>query len=342
LSWCHPCLVPALFLAYPAAAEGLAQAVPAEGTSAVRRFEIRYEVEMPAGLAPDEGPVMVWVPLPVADRVQDVRILETPRGSRTSDPDRYGNRFGSLTWTPGSGGRSLLWRYRIERRADAGGEEQGDRALGSSVRRRLYTMPNRLVPVTGPAAVKARGAAGDLPDPIAKARVLYDLVLGEVDYDKRGEGWGRGSTDWACTAHYGNCTDFHAYFISMARSLGIPARFQIGFPLPREHGEGVLSGYHCWAHFLTPDLGWVPVDISEADKHPARAGFYFGHLDPDRFSLSFGRDLVLDPPQEAGPVNFLVQAYAERSGRPISVKTTVRFRDLGGPGAAGKAPAPQE
>ncbi|MFQ5749810.1 MAG: hypothetical protein ACE5H3_10195, partial [Planctomycetota bacterium] len=61
-----------------------------------------------------------------------------------------------------------------------------------------------------------------------------------------------------------------------------------------------------------------------------------------RFSLSFGRDLVLDPPQKAGPVNFLVYAYAERRGRPIPVDTRVRFRDLDAPGAAGKAPAPRE
>jgi len=324
----------ALFLALGALAGRLAAAAQAGQEAAIRRFEIRYEVEMPAGLAPEEGDLTVWVPLPVTDRVQDVRILDIPPGSVTSRPDRYGNRFCSVTWKPASGVRSLLWRYDIVRRADSGGEERGGRALEPPVRRHLYTMPNRLVPVTGPLAGKADEAAGDLSDPFAKARALFDLVLDDVDYDKRGEGWGRGSADWACTEHYGNCTDFHAYFISMARSLGIPARFQIGFPLPCEHGEGMLSGYHCWAHFHADGPGWVPVDISEADKHPGRAEFYFGHLDSCRFSLSFGRDLVLDPPQKAGPVNFLVFAYAERRGRAFPVETRVRFKDLEGQEAA--------
>ena len=50
---------------------------------------------------------------------------------------------------------------------------------------------------------------------------------------------------------------------SMARVSGIPAKFVVGFPLSKL-SEGPVLGYHCWAEFYDEQIGWVPVDISEA------------------------------------------------------------------------------
>ena len=35
----------------------------------------------------------------------------------------------------------------------------------------------------------------------------------------------------------------------MARAEKIPARFQIGFPLPADKHSAEIPGYHCWAEF---------------------------------------------------------------------------------------------
>ena len=100
------------------------------------------------------------------------------------------------------------------------------------------------------------------------------------------------------TASYGNCTDFHSLFISLARSQKIPAKFEIGFPLPEKHGTGDVAGYHCWAKFRPDGKGWVPVDISEANKNPKMHDYYFGNLTEDRVAFTTGRDL--DAGAEAG------------------------------------------
>jgi hypothetical protein len=68
------------------------------------------------------------------------------------------------------------------------------------------------------------GRQGDL----MRARALYDYVIDQMRYMKFGEGWGQGDAVYACNSLYGNCTDYHAYFIGLARSIGIPARFAIG------------------------------------------------------------------------------------------------------------------
>ena len=104
-------------------------------------------------------------------------------------------------------------------------------------------------------------------------RMRYDKPI-----DK--PGWGQGDAIWACGNGFGNCTDFHSLFISAARNLKIPSQFEIGFMIPpRNHASeakqsGSVGGYHCWAKFLA-DGKWLPVDISEADKHPGKEGVLF-------------------------------------------------------------------
>jgi len=80
----------------------------------------------------------------------------------------------------------------------------------------------------------AREQTKGLDRRLDKARAIYDYVPSIMRYDKTGEGWGRGDAIYACNVKKGNCTDFHALFIGMARAAGIPARFEIGFPLPRD------------------------------------------------------------------------------------------------------------
>lgn len=46
---------------------------------------------------------------------------------------------------------------------------------------------------------------------------------------------------------------------ALARSEGIPARFEIGFPVPLERPAGDIGGYHCWVQFYLPGRGWVPI-----------------------------------------------------------------------------------
>jgi hypothetical protein len=148
-------------------------------------------------------------------------------------------------------------------------------------------------------------------------------------YDKTGEGWGRGDAVWACTSKRGNCTDFHSLFIGMMRSSGIPARFEIGFPLPEGKTEGDIAGYHCWAEFYLDGIGWVPVDVSEAWKNPAKRDFFFGAHCTNRVFFTYGRDIRLSPDQKGDPLNYFIYPYAETNGQPQkNLQTHFSFRDV--------------
>jgi Transglutaminase-like superfamily len=193
-----------------------------------------------------------------------------------------------------------------------------------------FLAPDTLVPVSGLPAQLATQATAGQSTLLDKAHALYTYVFDHMRYDKSGTGWGRGDVLYACDAKHGNCTDFHSLFISMARSQGIPARFEIGFPLPADKHAGDIAGYHCWADFFDPDHGWVPVDISEAWQDPARRDYLFGALDDNRVQFTMGRDLILNPKQAGEPLNYFVYPYVEIAGKKYpNVSNAFSFADAG-------------
>ena len=105
--------------------------------------------------------------------------------------------------------------------------------------------------------------------------------------------YGNGNSLYACDIGVGNCTDYHSYFMSLTRTLNVPSRFHMGFPIPsREEGE--VKGYHCWADYYVQNEGWYPVDISEADKDPSKIEYFFGTVDESRVEMMVGRDFNLE------------------------------------------------
>ena len=130
---------------------------------------------------------------------------------------------------------------------------------------------------------------------------------------------------WACNERYGNCTDFHALFISLARTEGIPARFEIGFPIPEDQQNGEIGGYHCWVQFYLPERGWVPIDASEAAKHPELREKLYGSYPADRVYFTTGRDLVVSPGSAKAPLNYFIYPYVEIGGKPWPGKVVTRF-----------------
>ena len=195
--------------------------------------------------------------------------------------------------------------------------------------RKQYLQPDKLVPITGlPADLAVKVTAGETT-PLDKARAIYDYVFTTMRYDKTGTGWGHGDVLYACDAKKGNCTDFHSLFIAMARSQGIPARFEIGFPLPPDKHSAEIAGYHCWSDFFEPKHGWVPVDISEAWKHQEKRDYFFGAHDVNRVQFSMGRDLRLSPAQDGSPLNYFVYPYVEVAGKEYpNVSLAFSFADV--------------
>ena len=288
------------------------------------RFEFRYTATLPA----ISGEGRCWLPLAGSDRFQDVTVtsITAPGTHRTLTDQAHGNKVLYLELTPEDSGGAIEIVYDVVRREKSAYEGDPEEA-------KRYLQPEQKVPadpvIKAEAAKAVAGRHGDL----MKARALYDHVMDTMSYKKFGEGWGQGDAVFACNSLYGNCTDYHAYFIGLARAVGIPARFAIGASIPSMRDEGGTDGYHCWAEFYA-DGKWWPVDISEADKFSALSMYYFGHNPANRFEFSHGRDLVLDPGPATGPINFLAYPFLEVDGRPQRVPALFLFKRTGGAGSS--------
>jgi transglutaminase-like putative cysteine protease len=217
--------------------------------------------------------------------------------------------------------------YRVKRR-----EVKADLAASpeDSAESEKYLLPDAKVPIGGKPSTLLDGK--NLPgDQFELAHMLYNLVDDHMRYSKEGTGWGNGDAEWACDSKFGNCSDFHSLFISLARTKRIPAKFEMGFPLPEKRGEGEIAGYHCWAKFKPRGKGWIPVDISEANKNPKMREYYFGNLTENRVAFTEGRDLTLVPKQDGPPLNFFIYPYVEVDGKTYAGEKVTRkfsFKDL--------------
>jgi transglutaminase-like putative cysteine protease len=309
------CFFLAVSLLAPALDAGDAKPLSA-GRPAGRTFQLNYGAtvnDLPAGAR-----VRVWLPVPQTNDHQRIKSLKADlpaRGQFNMDAV-HGNRILYFeTTSPGSGSMAFNTAYLVRRREVQALDGVTIRTRLSAGQKQLYLSANEKVPLAGKPLEMLAGVEF-ATEPLSIARLLYDRVDQHVRYDKSQPGYGNGDVLWVCDSQFGNCTDFHSLFISWARSKGLPARFEIGFPLPSQRGEGSIGGYHCWALFHTARRGWIPVDISEADRHPDMKEYYFGNLTEDRVTFTTGRDIELVPRQAGPRLNYFIYPYIEVDGKP--------------------------
>ena len=320
-----------LFLENPRVAPGVSPAPSAQGPARIkaaasekaRAFAFTYQVEV-KDFPPGARKVRIWIPRPASDMNQSVVVKKAsgPVRLRETREARFGDRiFYAEILNPKSTSADFTFEYEITRKEYSKGSFESlmrfnndpgplPKPVGS------FLLPDRLVPTSGKMLTLAEENTQGKHGPVEKAYALYDYVFHTLRYDKSGTGWGRGDSLWVCDAKHGNCTDFHSLFISMARAEGIPARFEIGFPVPAG-ADGLIPGYHCWAEFFVNGVGWVPVDISEAWKDPTKHDYFFGALDANRVQFTLGRDLTLQPKQAGEPLNYFIYPYVEVDGKPF-------------------------
>jgi transglutaminase-like putative cysteine protease len=298
-----------------------------------RHFTFHYAFtvrNLPAGKK-----VRIWIPAAHSDAYQDVKIISAQGDlplKKTTESE-YGNQIYYAETIAAQPELHFDVEYDVTRHERVALGETAPRVTAvspSSTEKHQDLQSDALVPVTGLPADLAVKVTQGKTDQLDKARSIFDYVFTTMRYDKTGTGWGHGDVLYACDAKKGNCTDFHSLFIAMTRSQGIPARFEIGFPLPPDKHNAEIAGYHCWSDFWIDGRGWIPVDISEAWKHPEKRDYFFGSHDVNRVQFSMGRDLRLNPPQEGKPLNYFVYPYVEVDGQEFpNVALAFSFADAG-------------
>ncbi len=288
---------------------------------ALMEFDVSYRTQIQS-LPSDAEDVHIWIPLPPSDRAQEISNLEieSPLPYEITRDETFGTQMLHVQTERRSEPFGVEARYRVTRRR-AGVQP----ATLDPAEAKKYLQFTPRIRVTDDVERFAHEIVGDTTDPYEIGRRVFDGIQEILFYDKTIPGCGTGDTAWIMRHRRGKCDDYHALFMAIMVSRGVPIRWEQGFPLPFPEGgkaqagelEGDCTGSHCWVSFYAPSQGWVPVDVSEADKAGETGDFFLGNLSPNRFQVSVGRSVTLNPRQGGDPLSTFAFAYAEADGIPL-------------------------
>ena len=134
----------------------------------------------------------------------------------------------------------------------------------------------------------AKQIVGNETNPYRQASLIYDWI--DTYFP-----WG-GAREYSTIPNmaeyvlengHGDCGQVSLLYITLVRSLGIPARWESGWML---HPSNV--GMHDWAETYYEGIGWVPVDMSfgvlEVSPDSNVRNFYKSGIDMYRFAANRG------------------------------------------------------
>ena len=143
----------------------------------------------------------------------------------------------------------------------------------------------------------ASAIVGNETSPFRRSEMVYDYIVSNYPW----AGAREYSTipcipEYVIEQRHGDCGQVALLYISLMRTLGIPARWESGWML--HPGELNL---HDWAEVYFEGVGWLPVDVSfgrysSASREEART-FYSHGIDGHRFAVNNGIGGEFYPPK---------------------------------------------
>lgn len=307
------------------------QPVSAAGDPASVSGEMSFDITVDAPA--DAKVAKLWVPYPGDNIYQDigkVRISGNYSYQGIYREKDTGNLMLYAEWTePVKEQRKLTLTFNATShlRAEKGATQKENNI---PVDIQPFLASSEHIPTTGKIKETADKATKGKYNIAGKARAVYDWVVDNTFRDPNVQGCGIGDVEKMLTQKGGKCADISSVYVAVARAAGVPAREVFGIRIGKDDGvSDMTKGHHCWAEYYLPGAGWIPVDPADVrkailekkldDKGAAEyREKYFQGLDPYRIALATGgRDYLLSPKQDGGPLNYFMYPYAEVDGKPL-------------------------
>lgn len=124
-----------------------------------------------------------------------------------------------------------------------------------------YTMPSEKIDINEDIKRQASELAAGEDDLYVVVFKLADWVNSNIAYNLSSATADASlSSSWVLKNRYGVCDELSNLFISMCRSLGIPARFVSGIAYSNDPQFENEWGAHGWVEVYFPRYGWIPFD----------------------------------------------------------------------------------
>lgn len=303
-----------------------------------RQAEVTVKVDLKA---PSESKdVRLWIPYPVSDEnqmISDVKIEGNYTKSGVFKEKIYGNNALYAEWTKPGPERKLIFSFKVKRKEISEKDFPQKEARLDKNKFNKYLRGTNLAPIHGTVKEIAENITKDKKTILSKARALYDYIVDNWERDPNVQGCGPGDVLTLLDKKKGKCADIHSVYVAFAKSVGIPAREIFGIRIPKGKEGNMTKAQHCWAEFYFSGYGWVPVDPSDVLKYilekkikkddaKEQREYYFGAVDESRIAYGIGRDVMLNPKQKSGELNFFMYPHAEVDGKAMDCMATEDFR----------------
>lgn len=263
-----------------------------------------FSIKVPYADALAGDSLRVWMPLPMeTQRQTDIRILNASATdyiiSRPGESPHSTIFFSSAA--PASPGDTAVFSYTarfITRGQYASPEEILSKLKPYDKNSADY---RRFTAFEAPHIIRldslARAIVGSETNPYRQSELVFDYIIDRYPW----AGAREYSTipcipEYVVTEGHGDCGQVSLLYISLMRSLGVPARWESGWML--HPGEKNL---HDWAEVYFEGVGWLPVDVSfgryTTSPDKAVQGFYSHGIDAHRFASNSGICGPLYPPK---------------------------------------------
>jgi transglutaminase-like putative cysteine protease len=256
-----------------------------------RTYTITYTLTVPANTVPDGEILRAWMPLPRTDipRQYGFRLLTASEPDYIISPDSYIHKSIYME-KPAIKDRDAVFEYTFTYTALAEYHHidyQKDVLPYDTLSPVWMEYTKQVLPhivTTGAVADLAKIITGTETNPYLQLQKIFSYI--SLNYP-----WA-GAREYSTIESiplyvldngHGDCGQVSLLFISMCRSLGIPARWESGWML--HPGEVNL---HDWAEAYLEGVGWIPVDQSFGLQPEPLPLFYAGGLDSYRMVVNSG------------------------------------------------------
>lgn len=180
-----------------------------------------------------------------------------------------------------------------------------------------YVQAKEVIDINDDIRQLASDLAGNQDDLFFVVAALADWTTQHIEYDLSTQNVEASQpSSWVLENRQGVCDELTNLFISMCRSLGIPARFISGLSYTNSQLFQNNWGAHGWAEVYFPGFGWVPFDVTYGQLGWVDAT----HLkfavtdDSGKYASSYswvGRDV------DVQPLGMELDAQVTKTGRTI-------------------------
>lgn len=257
------------------------------------RVRYRFVIDVPCDPAYEGDTVRVWMPYPRAtERQRDIKLISTyPAEYVLSQPEQ--SVHSTIYFEqPAAVGDTLHFEYVAE--FTGLGAYHSPSQIRANIKPYDTESPTykQYTAFDSPHIVRldslAQAIVGNETNPYRQSEKVYDYITSTYPW--------AGAREYStldCIPRYviesghGDCGQVALLYISLMRTLGVPARWESGWML--HPGEKNL---HDWAEVYFEGVGWVPVDASfgryTASKDPAVRNFYSTGIDAHRLIANQG------------------------------------------------------